>query len=62
MCRKIRCDGYYAKIFGFWVELNGALYKGGKAGWILESLATIDYKAWSHELDLREREKKTRAS
>ena len=24
MCRKIRCDGYYAKIFGFWVELNGA--------------------------------------
>ena len=25
MCRKIRCDGYYAKIFGIWVELNGAI-------------------------------------
>ena len=25
MCRKIRCDGYCVKIFGFWMELNGAL-------------------------------------
>ena len=25
MCRKIRCDKYYAKIFRFWGHLNGAL-------------------------------------
>ena len=27
MCRKIRCDGYYAKFFGFWVTSKRGLSK-----------------------------------